>query len=386
MWTSTSPRSPVSTIRSRPRSDVPDGRRAVAVLSCAAALLSAACADTETVSPVPTGCIPSDGALPHEKLSEYCFFDGEMKDLLPAESTFPYEVAAPLWSDHAAKQRLIVLPEGKKVTFAEDEAWQYPVGTILVKTFSFYDDFRDLSSARRTLETRLLILANDGWTGEIYRWNDEQTEAVRIIAGERVDVTYIDDFGDTVSEEYIVPNQNQCKSCHERSDAMTFLGPFTQQLNREVDTTQGAKNQLEFLSEKGLFDGELPSAGTLGAFPDPFGDAPLDDRARAYLHANCSHCHRPGGGGGPSGLVLLEWEKTPLKNGICKESAAAGAGTGGHTYDIVPGHPEESIITFRMDSTDPELKMPELPNRVPDKKGVALISEWISAMSPPGCP
>ncbi|MEZ4296279.1 MAG: hypothetical protein R3B70_15010, partial [Polyangiaceae bacterium] len=162
-------------------------------------------------------------------------------------------------------------------------------------------------------------------------------------------------------------------------------GPFTQQLNRPM-AGDPTRNQLDDMAEKGMFDSELPPAASLPAFADPFGTAPLDDRARGYLHANCSHCHRPGGGGGPSGLVLLAWEPTPAKFGVCKESAAAGPGTGGHTHDIVPGHPEDSIIIFRMSSTDPELKMPELPNRIPDKHGVALISDWIASLTPEGCP
>ena len=358
-----------------------------AAVAAAAVLLGAGCADDGPVPPpVETGCVPPDGPLPYEKLSEYCFFEGAMSDLTPAEGAYPYEVAAALWSDHAEKHRLIVPPKGQTVKVTEGEDWQYPVGTIMVKTFSFRDDFRDPESPRRTLETRLLILGDEGWTGEVYRWNDEQTEATRIVAGERVDVTYTDEDGETFTEEYIVPNQNQCKSCHERDDAMTFLGPFTHQMNRAVDVGGETRNQLEWLAEMGLFDGELPAVGSLPAFPDPFGDAALDERARAYLHANCSHCHRPGGGGGPSGLVLLAWEKEPEKNGVCKGPAAAGQGTGGFDHDIVPGSPEESIMIFRMGSTDPDIKMPELPNRVPDEKGVALVSEWIAGMEPKGCP
>jgi hypothetical protein len=39
-----------------------------------------------------------------------------------------------------------------------------------------------------------------------------------------------------------------------------------------------------------------------------------------------------------------------------------------------------------MASTDPEIKMPELPNLRSDAAGVALIAEWIAGMSPAGCP
>jgi hypothetical protein len=159
----------------------------------------------------------------------------------------------------------------------------------------------------------------------------------------------------------------------------------TPQLNRDVATPDGTWNQLSWLAEQGVFRAPIAAPDSLPAFADPRGGAPLDDRARSYLHANCSHCHRPGGGGGPSGLVLLEWEKDPLKNGVCKAPVAAGPGTGGHDYDIVPGAPDESIMIFRMGSTDPETKMPELPNRIPDADGIELVRAWIAAMSPPGC-
>lgn len=366
---------------SRPSSD-----RALFLVAALAALSSAACDGGGTTPDPPGACVPKDGPLPFDKLSDYCLFEGPMKDLAPAEGAVPYDVAAALWSDHADKHRLVVLPEGQKVTFHEGEEWQFPAGTILVKTFSFRDDYRDPASPRRILETRLLLRGQDGWTGEVYRWNDAQTEATRIVAGERVDVTYTDEAGQTFTEEYIVPNSNQCKSCHERDDETTFLGPFTHQLNRPVEIDGQARDQLEYLAERGLFDAALPPSSSLAAFPDPFGDAPLDDRARAYLHANCSHCHRPGGGGGPSGLVLLAWEKDLAKNGACKAPAAAGSGTGGHSFDIVPGHPEQSILVYRMSSTDPDIKMPELPNRIPDERGVALVSEWIASLTPEGCP
>ncbi len=124
-----------------------------------------------------------------------------------------------------------------------------------------------------------------------------------------------------------------------------------------------------------------PAAASLAAFVDPMGSAgTLDQRARSYLHGNCAHCHRPGGGAGKSGLVFLATATDPAEFGVCKVPAAAGPGAGGHPHDIVPGHPDDSIIIFRMNSLDPEIKMPELPNRVIDKDGVQLIRDWIAAM------
>jgi hypothetical protein len=119
---------------------------------------------------------------------------------------------------------------------------------------------------------------------------------------------------------------------------------------------------------------------------DPLGDVgTLDQRARSYLHSNCSHCHRQDGGAGISGLRYPYWEEAPIHLGICKPPAAAGAASGGRPYDIVPGDPDQSIVVFRMQSLDPMVKMPELPSRVLNPDGIQLISEWIAAMEPAGC-
>lgn len=325
------------------------------------------------------------GALPYDTLSEYGFFQGDMALHQPAAGVVPYDVAAALWSDHAAKKRFIVLPQGETAAWGPDEDWVLPLGSIIIKAFDFPLDRRDPASATRVIETRLLILEEAGWTSHTYVWDDAQTEARRVIAGKSVAVSYLDEQGAAVDQTYLVPNTNQCKSCHERDDTSYLLGVTTPQVNRKVVRDGQEVEQLEWLAAQGVFASAPPVEGA-ARFEDPFGDGPLDARARSYLAANCSHCHRPGGGGGDSGLVLLESEKTPGKNGVCKTPAAAGSGTGGRSHDIVPGEPDQSIIIFRMSSTDPEVKMPELPNLLPDERGVALIREWIAAMEPKGCP
>lgn len=333
----------------------------------------------------PPGPPPPGKTLPYDTLSEYGFFEGPLEDLSPRAGVVPYEVVSPLWADHAGKGRYITLPEGEAITLGEREDWRFPLGAIVIKTFFFALDQRHPEGAARVLETRLLVFGEEGWKPHTYVWNEEQTEATRVVAGERIEVDYVDAAGAPAHAQYLVPNDNQCKSCHERDDVTEVLGLITPQLNREVATPDGPRNQLSWLAEQGILRAPIPAPVALPAFADPRGGAALDDRARAYLHANCSHCHRPGGGGGASGLVLLEWERAPLQNGVCKGPVAAGPGTGGHDHDIVPGAPDQSIMIFRMSSSDPETKMPELPNRIPDADGVALVSAWIAAMSPPGC-
>ena len=322
---------------------------------------------------------------PYDTLSEWGFFVGPLVDQVPAPGVVPYTVNAPLWADFAGKGRYIVLPEGELATRIDDGHWDFPPGTIIIKTFFFDIDRRDVGGDARIVETRLLIRTHDDdWDAWTYVWDDEQTEAVNRVAGSRLEIDYIDADGAEATQTYLVPNLNQCGNCHEVSDRFTTLGLTTAQLNLEMDL-EGAPNQLEWLGEMGVIDfDEDPEPLPRYAHPEDE-TAPLEDRARAYLHGNCSHCHQPGGGGGRSGLVLLYEEEDPARYGVCKSPVAAGAGAGGRDYDIVPGSPSQSIIPFRMASVDPEIKMPELPNLIADEFGVELIEAWIAGMEPTGC-
>jgi uncharacterized repeat protein (TIGR03806 family) len=325
---------------------------------------------------------PVAGALPLAKLSDYDFFQQPMRELKPKDGVVPYTVAAPLWSDAAGKGRYIVLPEGGKIGFVDGEGYTFPEGTIIIKTFFFDHDRRDPAAGARVIETRLLIREGGLWKPTTYLWDEAEEEATLTKVGKRVDVAFVDVDGTAKTEEYIVPNLDQCASCHERNDKDEVLGIITQQLNMDIVVDGQTVNQLTWLESQGIFAAPLPETSSLPRFAAPFGGETLDARARAYLHANCSHCHRDGGGAGKSGLVFLAWEQDMAKLGVCKVPAAAGPGTGGHPYDIVPGKPDESIVIFRMNSLDPEIKMPELPNRVIDAQGVSLIRDWIAAMPP----
>ena len=106
----------------------------------------------------------------------------------------------------------------------------------------------------------------------------------------------------------------------------------------------------------------------------------LHERAMAYLDINCAHCHRREGSANTSGLHLRADAKLDLALGVYKATVSAGAGTGGNTYSIVPGHPEESIMIYRMSSTNPGAMMPELGRTINHTEGIALISDWIKNM------
>ena len=323
---------------------------------------------------------------PFETLSEYNFFVGDLRDLVPNEGVIPYTVSAPLWADAAGKGRYFVIPEGTTIGFTEQDEWEFPTGTVFIKNF-FFDLDRGPDEDLRVIETRLLVLEADGqWQSYGYIWDDEQAEAEQTKAGADVFVDFIDESGNEQSQLYIVPDQNVCESCHQRDDSTVVLGPTTRQMNTTWAIEGDEEvNQIDWLATNGFFGGNVPGSGDLPALADPAGDASLDARARAYLHGNCAHCHRPGGAGGSSGLKFTVWEENPADFGVCKLPAAAGPGAGGRSYDIWPGRPEESIIPFRMASEDPEVKMPELPSLLADDFGVALIEEWITEMPGEDC-
>jgi len=333
-----------------------------------------------------TSRCPAEGPYPFENLSDYdLFVRDDPAGLIPKDGVILYEPASPLWSDGARKSRHIILPEGTAIGFDSGEDWVWPEGTILAKSFAFDHDLRDTKAGYDLIETRLLILEQGEWQTYVYLWNDDRSDATLHKIGARVEVEYTDNSGGTVAQQYIVPNLDKCGSCHERDDTLRVLGPFTHQLNHEVERDGQPVNQLTWLEDQGLFSDPLPAVAGLPTLPPPTSDQPLELRARGYLHANCSHCHRPGGGANRSGISFLAWEEDPYEYGVCKPPAAAGAGAGGNGYDITPGHPDQSIVVFRMNSVVPDIKMPELPNLVIDDFGVALISEWIESMPSQPC-
>lgn len=342
--------------------------------------------DTDTDGEVPAEPVNLDiDAYPFETLSEYNFFQGDLGDLVPNEGVVSYTVAAPLWADAAEKGRYFVIPEGSSIGFTDQNEWDFPTGSVFIKNF-YFDLDRGEAEDLRIVETRLLVLEADGnWQSYGYIWNDEQTEADQTKAGADVYIDYLDEAGDPQSQLYLVPDQNVCESCHQRDDQTLILGPTTRQMNTTwAIGGEGEVNQIDWLRDNGFFGAAVPDSGELPALANPAGDASVDARARAYLHGNCAHCHRPGGAGGSSGLKFEVWQDDPAEFGVCKLPAAAGPGAGGRSYDIWPGSPEMSIIPFRMASEDPEVKMPELPSLLADDFGVQLIEEWITQM--PGDP
>jgi len=299
---------------------------------------------------------------------------------VPIESILPYRISTPLFTDYAFKSRFIVLPEGKKIRYINSEKFDFPVGTIFIKTFYYPFDFRTPEIDWRLIETRLLVHTPEGWTGYPYVWNEDQTDAMLEIAGDRQKVSWVDERGKSQTVNYLVPNFNMCKGCHVIDNVFQPIGPKPRLLNCDNTYDGSVQNQLEKLIENEMVV-NLPRVSDIPVTAEwDDNQFTLDDRARAYLDVNCTHCHNVKGPAKTSGLFLDYTKKDKTKLGVFKPPVAAGRGSGGLQYNIVPGRPDESIFIFRMESTDPGILMPESGRKMVHKEGVELIREWIRGM------
>lgn len=279
----------------------------------------------------------------------------------PAAGLVAYDVNAPLWSDGAAKDRFIAIPGDGKIEPVNHNRWNFPVGTVLVKTFTLHG---------RRLETRLLTLqpsaaGREQWAGYVYVWNDAQTDA-ELIGKDSLDKAYR--FANGKQQTWQFPSRTDCMICHNEKAGFA-LGVNTWQLNR--------KSQIDRLMNAGLFSKPLPKAPP--ALPDPFdaSAATLDQRARSYLHGNCAHCHQPGAGGNAS--IRLTYN-TPLE-----QTETTGLEPHHGPMDvpgaklITPGDPNRSVLFLRT-ATRNTGKMPHIGTLQPDPQAVNLLREWISSL------
>lgn len=332
-----------------------------------------------------------------QSLDEWHVLASDGKRLRLNQGVEPYALNTALFSDYAHKLRTIWMPANTKATYRTDEAFDFPVGTIISKTFYYplasdgavlrvaeqageTRDGLDLTKVRM-IETRLLVRRETGWVALPYVWNAEQTEATLARAGDTVPLTMHKPDGSAAqSFAYMVPDENQCAGCHATNNTTRELhpiGPKARHLNRD-DPWHPGQNQLVRMVAANRLQG-LPGAGVPHNARFDDASASIESRARAYLDVNCGHCHSQVGAADTSGLWLDAATDEPRRLGLCKPPVAAGQGTGDHMFDIVPGRPQDSILVYRMDSLDPGAMMPEVGRSTVHEEGVTLIRDWIAA-------
>lgn len=318
-----------------------------------------------------------------EKLSEWGLFEGPMSDLKAAKNTLPYGLNSPLFSDYAHKLRLIRLPQGSQVNYQAQGVLEFPEGTVVAKTFYYPQDEKQAQGPKTIMETRILWKKDGEWKALPYVWNEAQTEAYLEVAGANRAVAWKNIKGQSLKLNYEIPNQNQCKGCHDVDGKMQLIGPSARQLNGDFPYEDGPKNQLQHWKSTGILSGASDPAQwpKMSDYRDE--SQALEGRVRAYLDVNCAHCHSPKGPAKNAGLNL-SWDQDPhsVAYGRLKSPVAAGRGSGNLSYDIQPGKAKESIVYHRMASTDPGVRMPELGRQMIHKEGLVLVKQWIDGLKP----
>jgi len=361
--------------------------------------------DAGTVMTLARNDAPSDDpARFPRKLSETGIF-ASAKDHAPAPGVYRFEVNARQWQDYATSEHLVAFPGTSGVSDFENARplggsralWHhfpqhFPKGAVLVKTLSLEMDRGD-PTTRRRVETQLLHFDGEHWRGYSYAWRDDQSDADLVPADGAEKLLNVKDpsFGNGKREQtWNFHNRGQCAQCHNQW-ARYALAFNPEQLNRTVSTPAGEANQLTRLGELGLWnridrkDRPRPpfaavEAKKLPKLTDPHGDDPLKDRARSYLHVNCGHCHRFGGGG------AVDFELT-FQADLSKKVLGCTPTRG--TFDlpgaqvVAPGDPGRSILFYRMLKFGGG-RMPHIGAELPDPQAASLIGDWIRELPSSG--
>ena len=231
--------------------------------------------------------------------------------------------------------------------YRQQGVFEFPVGTVIAKTFL---SPRHEASGSGCWRRGSSYCATPAGTAS-YIWSEEQTDARLALGGRDIDVQWTHLDGQTLSVRYQIPNANQCITCHSQDKKFVPIGPTAQNLNRPAPGKHASSNQLVHLVSQGQLDA-VPSTGqSIPHWPrlSEADSGDIETRARAWLDVNCAHCHSPAGSARTSGLDL-RWQQDDLaKAGLWKTPVAAGPGSGGEEFGIVPGKPDESILMYRLE-------------------------------------
>ncbi len=281
----------------------------------------------------------------------------------PASGLIPYAPNAPFYSDGAAKTRWLALPNGQRIVIDGSNDFDFPNGSVLVKNFSLGGEL---------VETRLFMRHNDGnWAGYTYEWNAQHTDATRVVGGKSVQVN---------GQTWDFPSESQCLQCHTAAAGRT-LGLEIGQLNGNFGypSTGRTANQLTTLNTIDTLAPALTlTPAQLPVIPDPAGTAALGNRARAYLHTNCSYCHRPGSTA-PSDMDL-RYTTALNQTMACDITPTLGDLGIANSRLIAPGSAARSIVLARINRTGADA-MPPLARHLVDTAGVQLITDWINGLA-----
>ncbi len=319
-------------------------------------------------------------AVPYPKLSDYKFFEGEMKNQEPAYKVLPYDLNSSLFTDYAHKKRFVWMPEGVNATYVNDsETLNFPTGTVLIK--SFYYDSVQPANTTRIIETRLLIKKDNAWIFANYVWNEDQTEAVLNTDGSYTNVSWMEN-GTAKSANYRIPSESECLTCHKTNDSPVPIGPKPQNLDKMFAYADGQEDQLSRWVDEGYLDDKPTDVVSTVDWTDT--SKPLELRVRSYIDINCAHCHKENSHCDYMSMRFAFSETgTPQNLGICVPPQDIINPS--LTYIVAKRNVLRSALAYRIKSVVPNERMPLLGRTIVHDEAVAMITEWITSMDSP-CP
>jgi len=347
-------------------------------------------------------------------LSDYNLFaDSTDPTDNPNSGGIPYDLTTALFTDYASKYRFAFIPEGQKAVYNEHEAFDFPIGSVLVKTFAMPEYTSDRDGSELVIETRLLILREGGWVARPYYW-ETSTDATLAITGKSIENMTTNHKGEELTFTYGIPKATSCTSCHAvvpllqgpddtREAIFKPIGPKARFLNKDYDYGGLVMNQLSYWALQGKLESlpaDLESVSHTPEFNDStdlsqLNGEELNDNAKAYLDINCAHCHRseltlpeplyagPAGGSGLQVEYNRSYDENPGKFGTCKVPVAGGHSD--YSADVVPLNADDSYLLFRMSTNDERHRMPELGRSTVHGEGAALIRKWINNLPSASC-
>ena len=338
------------------------------------------CSDKDEYTPVSPVTVDLT-LVPYSKLSDYKFFEGDIKDQIPSLNVIPYEPASSLFTDYASKKRFIWMPNGVKANYvADNKILDFPVGTVLIKTF-YYTTIQPNNSTK-IIETRLMIRKADKWHFYEYLWNDAQTEADLVSGddfanGSSKTITFKKPNNEIITTDYRIPSDAECFACHKINETGTPIGVKPQNLNHNHQYGTNNKNILAKLVQQGYLNSYPSNIASTIDYHDL--TQPLDLRLRSYLDANCAHCHQDEARCFYRPIRLpFSQSNTDSNIGIC---IVAVEPINNLQKIISPGNYNKSIMHYRISTNDESERMPLLGRTIVHDEGVALLKEWISSLT-----
>ena len=367
------------------------------ILLSSISLLTISCNNEteEEYNSIPTSPVKVDlTQVPFPKLSDYHFFEGEMKNQIPSLNVLPYAPASSLFTDYAHKKRFVWMPIGLKATYNGDsKVLELPVGAALIKTF-YYDKIQP-NNTTRIIETRIMIRKQTGWIFADYVWNDAQTEAYLDLNGSFVNISWKDENNIIKTTDYRIPSEDQCILCHKNTENVNGnlqtihipIGIKPQNLNLNYNYGTSTQNQLTKWIEQGYLENNFTFPTENNSTID-YNDTSksLEKRVRSYLDINCAHCHQNG----------KHCDYRPMRFAFNETGATNGLTNMGVCVDtqdmqnfapslgkiITPGNINRSMLYYRLNTTNEAFRMPLHGRTVVHEEAINLIGQWINSLQP----